>query len=371
MRTRQNIPIFNKNMKVGKKQENIFRIKDVAERAGVSVGTVDRVIHQRGEVSSETRKKVMEVIEELDFSPNQIASSLATSKSHTTAVLIPEANRDNLFWADHLRGIKRAGIEFSAYGLFIDIYTFSMAGTDDFRKKSEDLLKSGPDSILIAPVFYNESAHFLAKCKKRKIPFCSIDTLIEKFDPVSYIGQNSCQSGAVAARLISIGNEPGSNYLILHLTKEKEQLEHLKEREKGFRAFFENRGELPQIHTEDIHDLSQKSLKAFLRKILKNTGDLKGIFVSGSKVHMIAQSLESLGLRNVRLIGYDLIEPNRKYLKKDLIHFLISQQPEEQGYLGIKSLFERNLQKKDVPIVQSMPIDIITRENLELDQGCL
>ena len=81
-----------------------------------------------------------------------------------------------------------------------------MSDTRDFRRKSKALLRSSPDSILIAHVFYNESVHFLGKCKKLKIPFAFIDTLIEKFDPVSFIGQNSCQSGAVAARLLSMGN---------------------------------------------------------------------------------------------------------------------------------------------------------------------
>ena len=103
------------------KQGGNIRIKDVAKLAGVSVGTVDRVIHRRGEVSPETRKKVLKVIRELNFSPNLIASSLATSKRNKTAVLIPEANKENLFWEDHLKGIKRAGIELAPYGQVIDI----------------------------------------------------------------------------------------------------------------------------------------------------------------------------------------------------------------------------------------------------------
>ena len=49
-------------------------INDVARAAGVSKGTVDRVLHNRGEVSAKSREKVLKVIEELGFKPNLYAS---------------------------------------------------------------------------------------------------------------------------------------------------------------------------------------------------------------------------------------------------------------------------------------------------------
>ena len=54
-------------------------IKMIAERAGVSIGTVDRVLHDRPYVKEEVRRRVLEVMEELDYQPNRMASALATS----------------------------------------------------------------------------------------------------------------------------------------------------------------------------------------------------------------------------------------------------------------------------------------------------
>lgn len=54
-------------------------IKMIAERAGVSIGTVDRVLHDRPYVKEEVRRRVLEVMEELDYQPNRVASALATS----------------------------------------------------------------------------------------------------------------------------------------------------------------------------------------------------------------------------------------------------------------------------------------------------
>ena len=54
-------------------------IKMIAERAGVSIGTVDRVLHDRPYVKAEVRERVLQVLEELDYHPNRMASALATS----------------------------------------------------------------------------------------------------------------------------------------------------------------------------------------------------------------------------------------------------------------------------------------------------
>ena len=363
-------PIFIKNLRVGKKSHINIRIKDVAERAGVSVGTVDRVIHQRGEVSPETRKTVLEIIDELQYSPNLLASTLASSRRLSLAILIPRASKENSFWSEHLKGIKRAGIELAPFGLELDIFTFSMTDTKDFRVKSDELLKSRPDCLLLAPVFYQESVHFLGRCRKEKIPFAFIDTPIDQFEYISFIGQNSCQSGAVAAKLLSLGNKPNSTYMVFNITLEKDQLQHLSDREKGFRLFFENKGDTSEIITIDIHGQKQDLIKSSLLSFKPYTEKLKGIFVTGSKVHRVAEVLNQLEMSDVRLVGYDLVKENMNYLRKDVIDFLISQQPEEQGYIGINTLFNVLVNKKEVPVLQSMPIDIITRENLDQYPKC-
>ena len=60
-----------------------IRIKDIAERAGVSVGTVDRVLHERPNVSKPAREKVEKALREMNYQPNRYASALAYNKSYT------------------------------------------------------------------------------------------------------------------------------------------------------------------------------------------------------------------------------------------------------------------------------------------------
>ena len=69
-----------------------IRIKDIAERAGVSVGTVDRVLHNRPNVSTKARQKVEEALRERNYKPNAYASALAYNKSYAFYLLLPQHN---------------------------------------------------------------------------------------------------------------------------------------------------------------------------------------------------------------------------------------------------------------------------------------
>ena len=73
-----------------------IRIKDIARLANVSVGTVDRVLHGRSGVSEASRKRVEEILKQLDYQPNMYASALASNKKYTFACLLPKHRKANI-----------------------------------------------------------------------------------------------------------------------------------------------------------------------------------------------------------------------------------------------------------------------------------
>ena len=83
------------------------RLKDIAKLANVSVGTVDRVIHQRGEVAEESYKKVMEIVEKTGYTPNLIARTLGSNKSFTIIAVIPDPAQDE-YWKFADDGVAQA-----------------------------------------------------------------------------------------------------------------------------------------------------------------------------------------------------------------------------------------------------------------------
>ena len=145
------------------------RIKDIARLAQVSTGTVDRVLHNRGEVSEKTRKKIEEIIQELNYQPDILAKTLSSKRDLFFAVLMPVSVNED-FWSAPRKGIEKAISEIGHFGITIKYYLFDQNDRASFDQQCEKLFTDIPDAILFAPVFPHESSNFLKGCRKSDIP---------------------------------------------------------------------------------------------------------------------------------------------------------------------------------------------------------
>lgn len=345
---------------------NKIRIKDIASLAGVSVGTVDRVIHHRGQVSDENCKKIQKIIDELQYKPNMLARSLASKRNYMFVSLLPEYQHEYEYWEAPVRGIQRAWREIRDFNVTVKSLVFSQFKVKTFETKCAELLELNPDAVLLSPVFRQETISLAQKLSERKIPFCFIDSNIEGLTNLSYFGQNSYQSGYLAAKLLTMGL--AENSIIANIKSSRAiESNQLINRESGFFAFFGNNGLKDRFHFIDVnYDLGNDIDKNLQFEKLFNSGiPISAAIVFNSRVNEIASFIESNQLPNIKLIGYDLVKKNAEYLKKGIITFLIAQRPEEQGYQGIMSLFNHLVLKQESVKVQYVPIDILTSENLE------
>src|SRR5690606_29112704 len=133
--------------------------------------------------------------------------------------------------------------------------------------------------------------------------------------PLSFIGQDSFNSGKVGAELMFIGQPEGGRLAILHLDEDIHNSVHLLEKERGFREYFDTRkSPLFDIRETSLNP-NEPGFESSLDSVLKDP-ELKGVFVSTSKgTSVVAGRLEKIGKSNVRLIGYDILEENIKYLQ--------------------------------------------------------
>ena len=102
-----------------------IRIKDIAQQAGVSVGTVDRVIHGRPGVSESSRLKVEEILKSMNYQPNMYASALASNKKYKLACLIPLHTEED-YWIDVEAGMRHAVKTYKDFNVSLDSITTSM-----------------------------------------------------------------------------------------------------------------------------------------------------------------------------------------------------------------------------------------------------
>lgn len=340
------------------------RIKDIADLANVSIGTVDRVIHNRGQVSSATREKIRSLLDEHDYKPDMLASSLALKREVRLAVVMPGSVNGHAFWELPAKGVERAVEELAGYKLSVDPFYFDQFDRDDFVKRMKKFPFQDFHGVLFAPVFREDSINFITRCEKNNVPVVLFNSLLEGAPYSSYVGQDAYHSGYVAAKLVSFGLEHRRDVAIINMSARTDHYAHLISREKGFRAFFElHSNRLDNLITIDLNGVDENHFKSKLDETF-DMHSIGGIFVTNSRVYKVAEYLAGRGSMGVRLVGYDLLPESINYMKRDYIDFLISQKPEEQAFKGLSSLFNLVAFHREQEKEQYMPIDIITRENL-------
>ena len=313
---------------------------------------------------------ILKIIEELDYHPNILASTLASKKVYSLAILIPEPQSEEAYWNKPLIGVRKAFNEIQEYGVEVRVYQFKQNDVTSFMKKTDELLGNNHDGVVLAPFFYRESKAFIKKLEEREIPFVFIDSNIKDSDKISYIGQNSFQSGTLAAKLLDFSVPGEASILVIHLAKEMDNQNHLVQREMGFYDYFNRKKEHSNknIVTIEINDPSDKTCYARIEAEIEKAKNVKGIFVTNSQVYKVAEYLERNNIQGIRLIGHDLIPNNMDFVKKEIVDFLICQRPEEQGYQSVTTLFQHIILKKEVASENYTSIDIITKENLDFYQ---
>lgn len=107
-------------------------IYDVAREANVSMATVSRVVNGNPNVKPITRKKVLEVIERLGYRPNAVARGLASKKTTTVGVIIPDIS--SIFYAELARGIEDIATMYK--------YNIILSNSDQNKEKELHLLNT-------------------------------------------------------------------------------------------------------------------------------------------------------------------------------------------------------------------------------------
>src|ERR1700744_1061867 len=214
-----------------------IRIKDIALKANVSTGTVDRVLHNRGNVNEKVKERVLKILAEMKYEPNFIARALDSNKTYHLAALIPDYSFD-AYWLAPKLGIEKAEKDMGKMGIQVHQFLFNPFDVETFKEAARQAMQINPDGIVLSPIFHREVLPFFEDWKEKGIPFVLFNTQIAEFEPLSYIGQDNYQSGFLAGKLIHYGMHVPAPILIAHIDEEISNATHLLKKEQGLRNYF-------------------------------------------------------------------------------------------------------------------------------------
>lgn len=343
----------------------MITIKGIAKEANVSEGTVDRVIHNRGGVSKKTEAKIKKILDYHNFSVNPIASALAKKNKYAIAALVPNFDDSNLFWKYPNQGILKGAEDVKTFGMQVTTFNYNQYNADSYLNTFNTLLKTKPHAVILVPNFYEETKQIANRLKKRNIPYLFLNIDIKGFENMAFVGQDAYMAGYIAGKLMHL-NLPNTRALLiiqarLNITKNNAVYKRI----QGFNDYFLKNNPIVKIKTLKIENLnSSAETKNKINTYLDEHNQIEGIFVPSSRIYYVVDCLEAAYLEKMKLIGFDNTPQNIKCLQDNVISFLISQKPFDQGYEAVRLLTNYLLENKLSKSNFYLPIDILIKENV-------
>ena len=313
-------------------------IKQIADLAGVSRGTVDRALNDRYGIDPDLKARILKIATELGYRSNRAGKMLSIRKSPLRiGVQMPSIGND--FFLDVEQGLQAAAKTYEDFGLTLEIR--SMKGFDAQTQVAQvrEMVAGGIHGLAIVPINHPDVVMLLDELAEKNIPVITFNTDLTDGKRMGFVGNDYWRSGATAAgvlRLLS-HHEPAR---VAILTGSVQMLGH-NQRIHGFTQVI--RQHCPKIEILDVFETNDDDLTAFdlTRNLLAQEPGLSALYLTAGGVTGAARAIEAAGRSGqIQIICHDLTAAEKRYLESGTIAVTIGQQPFEQGYKPVQYLFE-------------------------------
>lgn len=322
-------------------------IKDVAREAGVSVATVSRVLNDNGYVGSDTRKKVMEAIAELNYSPNEVARSLYKRESRLIGLLLPDIT--NPFFPQLARGVED---ELSQAG-----YRLLLGNSDENIQKELDYIQTFVQNNVVGIITATNHVDYKIY-EALDLPLVLLDRASENYPAVFADGR---EGGRLAAKTLI---EKGSQRITL--VKGPANIKPAQDRFQG--AIEELSHADVDFSVLSTTSYSFEEAQGWAEELFDKFSDTDGVIASNDIVGIaiVHEALER-GKRipeDVQIIGYDDIPQSR--LSYPTLS-TIRQPAYEMGREAAKLLIRTIKKEPGVEQTIQMPVELVERKTTRKD----
>ncbi|MBO9610148.1 MAG: LacI family DNA-binding transcriptional regulator [Paenibacillaceae bacterium] len=310
-------------------------IRQIAAQAGVSRGTVDRVLNGRPGVKPEIREKIMNIAEEMQYVPNVAGKALAFSKKPVMfGVVMPPKEID--FFDDIRKGIESAAAELKGFGIQLDYRHVNNRLPEDGVDAIRRLIAEGASGILFAAMDDESIRLSIDDAVERGVPVITFNTDVEQSKRTCFVGQDLPKSGRIAAGLMSRMLQGKAQVLVV--TGSMKFHAH-RSRVDGFKAALAGSG-IAIVRVMEGFDLYEDTYRR-LTEALAAYPDIAGIYMATGHVGACLDAVREAGIEGkVRIICNDLMPETEAAMRQGRIDCTIVQNPVQQGYRSFRLLHD-------------------------------
>jgi len=304
----------------------------IADLAGVSRGTVDRVINNRSYVKAEVRERVLRIAQETGYVATREAHLReleAEKKVLKLGVLLPDWGHGQQFWEGINQGIREAQEELEPAGVEILVRQCKTDLPQEAVNLLRDLHEQGAEGISVCalrdPVIIEE----LRELKNAGIPLVTYNSDLPESGRILFVGQDIKQSGRLAAQMMSKCIRPGEQVLV---AVGNLKFDGHRQRFLGFSERMKELGfpEKDLFTAETFNDYGT-TLKA-VSDAIRSCSDLRGIYMANLSVTACAEAVRAYGMeKKIHVICHDINDGIRQLLQEGRVDFTIPQDFVRQG----------------------------------------
>ena len=310
-------------------------MKKIAQLCGVSRGTVDRVLNNRGRVSPQTEAVVLNMAKQLGYEPNPAGKALAARK-HRPLISVVLSSEGNAFFDEVLRGMKDAAAEYEIYGLEVQYNT--MKGYN--IEKQIELLKSVREKssgIVVNPVDSPKIAELLNQFIDEDIFVVTVNNDIKNCNRQCFVGSDYFNGGVTACAMFemvlgkkaTIGIVTGNNQVLGHRSR--------------LEGFQHRMNQLPNFEIADVAQNDDDEITSYnvTQKLLKKYPNINGLFFIAGGVYGASRAvLELPEQKRPFVIAFDAVPTTVEMMRNGVVKVILYQHPYRQGHRSIDLAFE-------------------------------
>lgn len=312
-------------------------LQQIAEAAGVSRGTVDRALKDRGRVRPEVAEKIKNIAKEMGYQPSLAGRALVMAKRNLKIGIIMQSAQTP-FMVQVYEGMKAAKQEVESLGGTVEIFRVDGVDAGRVMEIMQEMKEQEYSGIALSPSEDTMLKKMINQFSEEYgIPIITFNSDIEDTKRICFVGQNTIQSGRTAAGLMGeiTGGKGEVAVISGHISNPA-----LNNRIRGFQSeILESFPGIQLVGTKYSYDDEWVAAK-IVEELLEQYPDLKGIYVTGTAVKGVCEALvKQEKEREIKVIGNDFLDENKKWVERGAINFLIGQDSYMQGYEPVMMLF--------------------------------
>lgn len=334
-------------------------LKDVAERAGVSYATADRVVNNRGKVAEKSVRKVQDAVSHLGYVRNVAAANLSKRRQYRFDFLLPRGT--NAFFARIRAHLDRIAPHLRRDQTTVAVREFDAFDGGSLAKALTTLAKDGTDGAVVVGLSSSRLSEPLSRLRAQNIPIVSLVSDLPHDARAAYVGIDNHAAGRTAARLIGLahGSQAGR---VLTLAGSLDAPDH-RDRFDGFsclmRTAYPEIEVLPPALTADAADTVE-------RIVTDRSHGVTAIYNVGAGNSGLVKALRAHPKALKASVVHELTGTSRSALASGHIDIVIDQGPEAEVDQALTILRNLSDQRPPPPLADLVP-RIYVSENLPSD----